>query len=341
MQSLANIETNWNSLVTGGAPESPKELKAVNETTDAITLVWSAGFDGGSEQNFRIRYKKSDSSIYFYREAPTNATSYTITGLEPGAQYDFFIAAYNSIGESAFTENVLSAETQEPPQTRTLSWEDTARSEYSRTRSLSFDRGCYEEGPVKDNIGSVNNIHATAAAAERSDENQKCLAEPKVKLKANEKWKQFLCALPNFSFAKLQLISRSFQTIYMYNWNRRTFHLPLAQQAQRARATLRQRRPTPQTQEVPCIMRKLRCIRCILCTHCILYTPYTRCAVHFRCPGVHNLERIYRVYYLYEQNVSDNAVGTELEDCNREIGYQNKLLTEECIRKTVILCANT
>ncbi|PRD35485.1 UNVERIFIED_CONTAM: Nphs1 [Trichonephila clavipes] len=100
------------TLAKKGAPESPKDLKAVNETTDAITLVWSAGFDGGSEQNFRIRYKKSDSSIYFYREAPTNATSYTITGLEPGAQYDFFIAAYNSIGESAFTENVLSVSTK-------------------------------------------------------------------------------------------------------------------------------------------------------------------------------------------------------------------------------------
>ncbi|GFW61753.1 hypothetical protein TNCV_3706881 [Trichonephila clavipes] len=72
--------------------------------------------------------------------------------------------------------------------------------------------------------------------------------------------------------------------------NRRTYHLPLAQQAPRARATLRRRRPTPQTQGVLCIMRRLHCIRCILCTPCILYTPYTRCAVHFRCPGVHNLE---------------------------------------------------
>lgn len=101
------------SSFTTGAPEHPKDLRAVNETTDSITLTWTPGFDGGADQNFRIRYKKSGTSIYYYREAPTNTTSYTITGLEPGANYDFFIAAYNFIGESAFTENVLKVSTKQ------------------------------------------------------------------------------------------------------------------------------------------------------------------------------------------------------------------------------------
>lgn len=100
-------------LSSTGAPEPPKSLKAANETTDSITLTWTPGFDGGADQNFRIRYKKSGSSIYFYKEAPTNTTSYTIIGLEPGSEYDFFIAAYNLIGESAFTENVLTVSTKQ------------------------------------------------------------------------------------------------------------------------------------------------------------------------------------------------------------------------------------
>lgn len=106
------MEINRHFHMTG-APEPPKNLNAVNESTESITLVWTPGFDGGADQNFRIRFKKSGTSIYFYREAPTNTTSYTITGLESGAKYDFFIAAYNFIGESAFTENVLTVSTKQ------------------------------------------------------------------------------------------------------------------------------------------------------------------------------------------------------------------------------------
>ncbi|XP_054708442.1 nephrin-like [Uloborus diversus] len=100
------------SLSKKGAPEHPHHLKTVTQAPDSITLSWTPGFDGGAEQNFRIRFKKSGSSIFYYREAPTNATSYTISGLEPGEQYDFFIAAYNDFGESSFTENVLSVATK-------------------------------------------------------------------------------------------------------------------------------------------------------------------------------------------------------------------------------------
>ncbi|XP_071033776.1 nephrin isoform X1 [Parasteatoda tepidariorum] len=290
------------SLSKKGAPEPPKELKAMNESTDSITLVWSPGFDGGSDQNFRIRFKKSDASTYNYKEAPTNTTSVTITGLEPGAQYDFFIAAYNNIGESAYAENVLTVSTREvkvevttkkpktfaekeierkrgtkmwlitsilggvsfvvscimcvcfvwkkcslitseviipiaqlqaaqeeafsevaqnrlliqpePKQTAPLqvgiqnettqeqvqlrdiqqaeqrapSWEETARNEYNRTRSLSFDRKCYEEGAVKEIVGSVNNLQATATAepAKKPEETPKCLGETKVKTKGSD-----------------------------------------------------------------------------------------------------------------------------------------------------------
>lgn len=60
----------------------------------------------------------------------------------------------------------------------------------SRTFSLLFIIKMYcqniaDEDQPKESRGSVNNIHAAlSAAAEPSEETQKCLEEPKVKTKA-------------------------------------------------------------------------------------------------------------------------------------------------------------
>ncbi|GIY86492.1 nephrin [Caerostris extrusa] len=313
IRSAYTGDLQWCSVLTikRELPSRPQELKAVNETMDAITLVWSAGFDGGAGAELPDPIQEVGLRHLLLQGGPHQTPPpYTITGLEPGAQYDFFIAAYNSmekvpslktcsrcpqrvlnmlismyatvlfaaevttsaavtmsaaektrradnrmwlmssiLGGVSFlvsciccvcciwrkcslltsemiipiaqlqaaqeeahgdicnrlliqpepkqtppvavgvqNESVqeqvqlrdLQAEQQQQPQTRTLSWEDTARSEYSRTRSLSFDRGTYanaEEATIKDSIGSVNNIHA--ASTERSKRLKSALQSPR------------------------------------------------------------------------------------------------------------------------------------------------------------------
>ncbi|XP_074595282.1 nephrin-like isoform X2 [Brevipalpus obovatus] len=45
------------NLVSKGIPDPPSNLTVVNITHDSITIHWEPGFDGGSEQSFRVMYK--------------------------------------------------------------------------------------------------------------------------------------------------------------------------------------------------------------------------------------------------------------------------------------------
>ena len=93
-------------------PDPPLALRVINVTSNTVTLKWVPGFDGGMPQSFQIRFKPSDHTSYFYADAyPTNATEFTISQLAPETEYVFAVMAYNALGQSDFTTDVVKAVT--------------------------------------------------------------------------------------------------------------------------------------------------------------------------------------------------------------------------------------
>ncbi|XP_036394471.1 nephrin [Megalops cyprinoides] len=104
-------------LLSTNHPDPPSDLKLVSITQHTVTLQWTAGFDGGLEQKFRVRYRWPDSVSYLYMDVfPPKDTSFTVTGLYPGTTYNFSVNAINAIGESQYADDnaVLTVTTRDP-----------------------------------------------------------------------------------------------------------------------------------------------------------------------------------------------------------------------------------
>lgn len=95
------------------APDTPLALRAINASSVSITLKWIPGFDGGLPQQYRLRFKKTDSSSKTaagYNYLDINASElreWTITGLKPGTEYLFAIQSINELGDSDYTKDIV------------------------------------------------------------------------------------------------------------------------------------------------------------------------------------------------------------------------------------------
>ena len=72
-------------------------------------VSWEPGFSGGLAQSFKLRYRPHDqpNEGYIYRELLTPLIyNITISGLDMDTEYDFSLQAYNSYGESGYTDVV-------------------------------------------------------------------------------------------------------------------------------------------------------------------------------------------------------------------------------------------
>ncbi|XP_076332290.1 nephrin-like isoform X2 [Tachypleus tridentatus] len=93
-------------------PDPPVNMKVLNVDHNTATLQWSPGFDGGLPQAYRIRYKESGYKAYQYADVyPPNATAYNLTGLGADMEYTFSIQAFNELGSSEFTTDVVIVKT--------------------------------------------------------------------------------------------------------------------------------------------------------------------------------------------------------------------------------------
>ncbi|XP_022250237.1 nephrin-like [Limulus polyphemus] len=90
-----------------GKPDPPSDLFVVNVTHNAVSLSWKAGFNGGFQQQFRVRFKKKTSEEYTYSDfIAGNASGAIINGLNPQTDYVFEIMSRNVVGESDYSEEV-------------------------------------------------------------------------------------------------------------------------------------------------------------------------------------------------------------------------------------------
>jgi hypothetical protein len=104
------------ALVEPSRPDTPGAFRVLNITADTVSLGWQPGFNGGSEQIYRVEYyRKQEGSLYaqpsYYDVYPMNATSTLIMGLSPATRYAFSIQALNDLGESDFTYPTLEVTT--------------------------------------------------------------------------------------------------------------------------------------------------------------------------------------------------------------------------------------
>ncbi|XP_006899776.1 PREDICTED: nephrin [Elephantulus edwardii] len=100
---LGSDHTNI-QLVSISRPDSPSGLKVVSMTPHSVGLEWKSGFDGGLPQKFHIRYEALGTPGYLYVDAlPPQATTFTLTGLQPSTQYRIWLLASNALGDSELT----------------------------------------------------------------------------------------------------------------------------------------------------------------------------------------------------------------------------------------------
>ena len=90
-------------------PTPPRSLMIVDITDTTVTLSWmSPDPPNGIIINYRVQYRRSDSSSPDYTSIDTNTTdlTYTVTGLSTNTEYDFRVRADTVAGRS-YPSNVV------------------------------------------------------------------------------------------------------------------------------------------------------------------------------------------------------------------------------------------
>ncbi|KAB0394197.1 hypothetical protein E2I00_015263, partial [Balaenoptera physalus] len=92
-------------LVSISRPDPPLGLKVVSMTPYSVGLEWKPGFDGGLPQSFQIRYEALGTPGFLYMNVlPPQATTFTLTGLQPSTRYRLWLLASNALGDSGLAD---------------------------------------------------------------------------------------------------------------------------------------------------------------------------------------------------------------------------------------------
>ncbi|XP_053372556.1 uncharacterized protein LOC123561137 [Mercenaria mercenaria] len=98
-----SADSNMVKTKTPTKPDPPTGLQVDHVSLDSATLKWNVGWDGGRPQKFSIGYK-STANKQEYKHLDVHQsrdnTTFTVDGLRPGTEYEFFVMASNEIGVS-------------------------------------------------------------------------------------------------------------------------------------------------------------------------------------------------------------------------------------------------
>ena len=92
-------------------PTPPRSLMIVDVIDTTVTLSWmSPDPPNGIITNYRVQYRRTDSSSFDYNSIDTNTNDliYTVTGLSTNIEYDFQVRADTVVGCSD-PSNVVTA----------------------------------------------------------------------------------------------------------------------------------------------------------------------------------------------------------------------------------------
>jgi phosphodiesterase/alkaline phosphatase D-like protein len=165
----------------GVPPQSPSALSATPQSASAIALVWND--NSTNEIGFKLERRLANPSAAFAQVAliVTDATSFTDTGLNALTAYEYRLRAYNTAGDSAYS-NVFAVTTLAAPvpaplppsvltltvnssSSITLRWTDNSANEsaFRIERSLSADTSFSEIATVAANVTSFTDTGLAAA----------------------------------------------------------------------------------------------------------------------------------------------------------------------------------
>ena len=110
MNATAPTVASFRTLITT-APNAPSSLLATSSTSDSIALTWT---DNASDETGYVVQRSPDGAAWSQVAAlGQNAAGFTDTGLSSGQAYYYQVYAYNSVGNSAFS-NTSTATTMAP-----------------------------------------------------------------------------------------------------------------------------------------------------------------------------------------------------------------------------------
>ncbi|XP_040568180.1 nephrin isoform X2 [Lepeophtheirus salmonis] len=86
-------------------PDIPSKLRVDKILHESVHLMWVPGFNGGTDQHFRLQFSSQENGVEFRDVYPVNADNFVVNKLEPGVEYAFNIMAFNNQGESNYTDS--------------------------------------------------------------------------------------------------------------------------------------------------------------------------------------------------------------------------------------------
>lgn len=133
--------SNELKVTTGLTPEKPTALTVTLVAADKIQIEWKDNAD--NETGFRIERKTGNGSFSEVTTVKANTTTYTNTGLQNRTEYTYRVRAYNDVGNSAYSNEVITATGLVPDKPDLL----TVTSEETSQISLSWrDQSSNEDG---------------------------------------------------------------------------------------------------------------------------------------------------------------------------------------------------
>ncbi|ESO98100.1 hypothetical protein LOTGIDRAFT_174356 [Lottia gigantea] len=91
-------------LISETVPDSPQDVRLLNETSDTICIEWIPGFNGGAPKSYIVQHSTDDKTWINSPAIPDSTNNgrvdYCIEGLEPDTSYYIRVIASNKYGES-------------------------------------------------------------------------------------------------------------------------------------------------------------------------------------------------------------------------------------------------
>jgi len=106
--TVASFRSSTTTTTTATVPTAPASLAATAQSSSSIVLTWAD--KSGDETGFKVQRSQDGVNWSEVASLGSNVTSFTNTGLSASTTYSYRVYAYNSAGNSAFS-NTASATT--------------------------------------------------------------------------------------------------------------------------------------------------------------------------------------------------------------------------------------
>lgn len=127
-------------------PRAPTDVQISDINADSLRLSWSPNPQSDGVLNYIIRYRPTAMSNEFSEISGITANTYTLKGLNPYAEYEFYIVAVNSAGPGASSIAVIAPSLRSDPGSPPMN---------IQARPLSSSSIVIQWDPPKEFIGQI------------------------------------------------------------------------------------------------------------------------------------------------------------------------------------------